>query len=93
MRKRGPQKTWFAAGRGGEDQRLSEWKPIETAPKDGSDVLIWCDTGKICIAHFDYATFAWWNDLSTRECPDPTHWMSLPDPPAEVVKLHKESEE
>ena len=69
---------------------MSEWQPIETAPRDGSDVLIWCDTGKICIAHFDYATFAWWSDLSTRECPDPTHWMPLPAPPAEVVQLRKE---
>jgi hypothetical protein len=60
---------------------MSEWKPIETAPKDGSDVLIWCYTGEIGVAHFDSATFAWWSDLSTRECPDPTHWMPLPPPP------------
>jgi hypothetical protein len=58
---------------------MSEWKPIETAPRDGSDVLIWCYTGEIGIAHFDYATFAWWHNLC--EYPDPTHWMPLPPPP------------
>ena len=54
----------------------SGWQPIETAPKDGTPILVF-DEGAICIATFadDY----WW-DNGAMTIP-PTHWMPLPDPP------------
>lgn len=66
-----------------------EWKPIETAPKDGTDVLLF--------ANDSIAIAAWQTDWPNRgewatgySCADygdyyvknPTHWMSLPEPPA-----------
>ena len=34
---------------------MTEWQPIETAPKDGRDALIACADGYIAIG--------WWSDL------------------------------
>lgn len=70
------------------------WQPMETAPKDGSEVLIW-DRGAIRVARFEplgwsQATaiaFRWFIPLGKGECSggtfavDPTRWMPLPDPP------------
>lgn len=61
------------------------WQPIETAPKDGSVVLVYdADLAKL----YRVQT-AFWNDhLSNWQvCDDdsddvdPTHWMPLPKPP------------
>ena len=59
---------------------VSEWQPIETAPKDGRAVLV-LDTGAILISQWvdDEDGIGWW-DNGLME-PPPTHWMPLPDPP------------
>ena len=49
-------------------------RPIETAPKDGRDILVY-DKGF-------YVT--WWDDdqwMSYSKHLDPTHWVALPKPP------------
>lgn len=60
----------------------SKWLPIESAPRDGRDVLISCGEG-LRIAQFSYG--AWWtgfdcygNDKWTESA---THWQPLPEPP------------
>lgn len=64
------------------------WQPIETAPKDGTDVLICYEAAsgqRVTIARFKVHGFnglvkQWWQcDIGTVE---PTHWMPLPAPPA-----------
>ena len=75
---------------------MSKWQPIETAPKDGSKVLLWDSDER------KYGVSAWlsqerehWDQVNatTRKrrvevwgyWPDidfcPTHWMPLPEPP------------
>lgn len=63
---------------------MSEWQPIETAPKDGTAILVW--TGRRCTcANWSNRQFKRWNngwDHDRNGFIDPTHWMPLPEPPA-----------
>ena len=61
------------------------WKPINSAPQDGADVLVW--GGRLCI---EIAGFAgtengrrvWeMRDGQTYDEAWFTHWMPLPEPP------------
>jgi hypothetical protein len=68
------------------------WQPIETAPKDGTEIDLWYpDLGRQPAAHWDTTGlgFGWcwpnWNEgrLETVIRPNiaPTHWMPIPEPP------------
>lgn len=65
-------------------QALIEWQPIETAPKDGTAVIVATDAGiHRCIWHEDI-----WSVDDQKFGPYPlrryckaTHWMPLPAPP------------
>jgi hypothetical protein len=68
---------------------VSNWQPIETAPKDGTIVLGCSGTGD------DYEVYemAWienveftWTDPHYGGVYGPTHWMPRPRPPA-ALKL------
>lgn len=59
-----------------------EWRPIETAPKDGSSVLGWRTDRQQMIVFWFFngnwhcdASYHWHGMLP------PTHWMPLPSPP------------
>jgi len=73
-----------------------EWQPIETAPKDGADVLVFYQAAGVAFAHIAYwddgtetdpDDVGWWFYRSSlgREMLEgyftPTHWMPLPAPP------------
>lgn len=68
---------------------MMHWQKIETAPKDGTDILLY--VGLICddygVAHWNEKEQCW--DMSNpdysdiREFGRPTHWMPLPDKPTE----------
>ena len=75
---------------------MSEWQPIETAPKDGTSVLLhWSEdqgfNGAIVLAFWsdiqaeDTAGDGWalytGNGYGALEAEDPTHWHALPEPP------------
>lgn len=69
---------------------MSEWKPIETAPRDGTKVLAWRN-GALEILRWDHIKvgplMAGWWFVGDRAVVDrdaqPTHWMPLPAPPTE----------
>ena len=55
---------------------LSDWKPIETAPKDGTRMFFFVS---YFIVVGSYQAGAWevsWDASKLRE--PPTHWMPLP---------------
>ena len=73
---------------------MTEWQPIETAPKDGTEILLWgpyCERpspakwydGKWCAYWDGFRVIESEGDFGTdyREFDVPTHWMPLPDPP------------
>ena len=67
---------------------MSEWQPIETAPKDGTEVLVTAFKYNKPPARFvSIAQFSedgnCWQDQEPMPVHPPTHWMPLPAPPAE----------
>jgi len=58
-----------------------DWKPIETAPKDGRRVLLYWPHW----AHYPivglYGVYGWASEVALAKEPGPTHWMPLPKPP------------
>jgi hypothetical protein len=68
---------------------MSEWQPIETAPKDGTKIIafhIWSrHIQMMTIAHWGrpgaYNAPCWISQGGTNHIDQPTHWMPLPEPP------------
>jgi hypothetical protein len=64
-----------------------EWKTIESAPRDGTDILAW-DGETLTVVCWDESLkatdapscWALYNRFAT-DAVEPTHWMPLPDPP------------
>lgn len=53
------------------------WQPIKTAPKDGTEVLVYA--GGFFVAYWNGRS---WDDGDFYDhIDDVTHWMPLPDPP------------
>jgi hypothetical protein len=69
---------------------MSEWQPIETAPKDGRSFMVYVAkddlAGPHCFAPVSRTSNGMWWDDSTGDRIEPirgaTHWMPLPAPPA-----------
>lgn len=67
-----------------------DWQPIETAPKDGTQILAYAE-GSRGLNYFSVAEWATAKDYAPRSVADwfwayairPTHWMPLPAPPSE----------
>lgn len=61
----------------------TDWQPIKTAPKDGSDILLW-DGNAQAVAHwYDNGSEdgIWIPGFGAERWPNPSHWMSLPEIP------------
>jgi hypothetical protein len=70
-----------------------DWQPIETAPKDGTEVLLVRNGSfrqigswrKPCQQADGYRVNdgepCWVGYSAEKRVPEPTHWMPLPEPP------------
>jgi hypothetical protein len=81
------------------------WQPIASAPKDGTYIDIWAKAWLPAFDRFEFKRFAdctWMKGDSMCNRPPywlnldkdwhPTHWMPLPDPPADVLSTLPEEE-
>ena len=59
------------------NRRAGGWQPIDTAPKDGTFVLLLSDESEIYFGRF--LGVEW--DVGFDPTPEFTHWMPLPTPP------------
>ena len=63
---------------------MGEWKTIDSAPKDGTRILVH-ECGDIVIAHWGLRGYAQWNgprdSYGEVEEMFPDLWMPLPPPP------------
>lgn len=69
------------------DSHTTGWRPIETAPRDGTDVMLYANHDCYIAAWYDDAWHADFTVLAKmpfeQEAGEPTHWMPLPEPPHE----------
>jgi hypothetical protein len=69
------------------EPREAGWRPIETAPKDGTRILGWCydevETLYWCESVWVTAGGAWVSEEARSDTMEylPTHWLPLPAPP------------
>jgi hypothetical protein len=61
---------------------MSEWQPIETAPKDGKDILILADGGECFVVYWNEGRWQFASYGKLRMCVGiANYWMPLPEPP------------
>jgi hypothetical protein len=63
-------------------EKADQWLPIESAPKDGTRIIVFRPTAKLgCVVSEDYwveGMACWWRSFTKEQ---PTHWRPLPAPP------------
>ena len=83
------------SGRGGMTDRMitelidraaaaleaQEWQPIETAPRDGRRVLLWCMAWEAPSTGQFYGHRGWGLNCEDFFHYQPTRWRPLPEPP------------
>ena len=63
---------------GVEYVRADQWQPIETAPRDGAEILGYHQSLGVWIVSWDS------DEEGFSPGFQPTHWMPLPEPPKET---------
>lgn len=59
----------------------NEWQPIETAPKDGTEIVVYVKQIGQMVVYYDKMWTEKSNLLRAKMSFEPTHWMPLPQPP------------
>jgi len=79
-----------------EVERLREWQPIETAPKDGTPLVLiglypdgksWSDQYQCWWQYDPHADGTWVRWVHNIDRTPPTHWRPLPAPPAQEPEV------
>lgn len=62
--------------------KQDDWQPIETAPKDGTEILAYWE-GHMDVMSWDQDMENFTDDLgyTVRGNRQPSHWQPLPEPP------------
>jgi hypothetical protein len=67
-----------------------EWQPIETAPKNGEYVLLWCGfpiIGSRGVGKPQRGNHEWYEEQAgVNPIFNVTHWMPIPEPPKSKSK-------
>lgn len=79
---------------------VDEWQPIETAPKDGTHILLYVPADsadhapEAMVTGFWYALYsewdlvmAWGYEAESQVYGEPSHWTPLPPPPRTSVTI------
>jgi hypothetical protein len=67
-----------------QTEREREWRPIGTAPRDGTSIIVWTAYGTITLAEWTGDQFYPWKGSDDEYAEHViTHWMSLPPPPTQ----------
>ena len=79
---------------GGPAPELRAWQPIETAPKDGTRVLVAMiqDERVWRVSDASFRQIGWYTG-GGESCHWRTHWMPMPDPPALAAVLDRPEKE
>jgi hypothetical protein len=67
-----------------DEDEMSEWQPIETAPKEGEAILVYFQKWKSQYVVSWGSSFdgdGWWCLDNMLSAADASHWMPLPEPP------------
>lgn len=61
-----------------------QWRPIEEAPKDGTEFIAYRPDAGVFTASYDPEQECWFANHGYEDITDdqPTHWMPLPPPPS-----------
>ncbi len=63
-----------------------QWQPIETAPKDRTEILAWIpQCGALVLYWENLSDDGRWSDGVSRFHREPTHWMPLPSAPSHGI--------
>jgi len=57
---------------------MPEWRPIEIAPKDGTEILVWSNRGGVSCSKLRNQTWVFPGGFPGVQ---PTHWLPIPEPP------------
>jgi len=76
---------------GGLEIDMMDWQPIETAPRDGTRLLLLLGNGEVFSGWAQHSGGFYRNQRFHTDGSDigfinPTHWMQLPAPPIVEVK-------
>lgn len=73
----------------------NRWLPMETAPKDGTPIIVAYDaTGDVLVVYF-CSEIGHWREWAGNPCYRhyPTHWMPIPPPPGGIAKAALSAED